>query len=214
VFNGDLFFDVLIALFALLNPLYAIPVFLGMSVSFTSGERQRTAAMAAVTVLVALCVAALIGDQILRLFGIHIPSFQIAGGIIVLTIALSMLKGEAEEAKDAERETASPGKDVAVYPLGIPLLAGPGVFVTTIVMSSRIGSMADALSVGAGILAVVLILWLSMAFASTVSKFLSPTVINIGTRILGILLAAIAVEMVITGIDSHFGLPYGPNLSS
>jgi len=208
LFNQDLFLDLFIALFALLNPLFAIPVFLGLTGDLDRGERQRTAAIAAITTLIALIVAALIGDQVLDLFGVHIPAFQIAGGLIVLTIALNMLKGEPVEDADTkeamENTSASPNKSVAVYPLAIPLLAGPGVFVTTIVFSSRVDSIGDIGTLSITIAAIVLVLWLSMAFATTAARFLNKTAISIGTKILGILLAAVSVEMIITGIDAHF----------
>ena len=212
MFDQDLFLDLFIALFALLNPLYAIPVFLGLTSDYTGPQRQMTAAVAALTTLIALIVAALVGYQILQLFGIHVPAFQIAGGLIVLTIALGMLKGESEEDEDAKEaikeKHAMPGKSIAVYPLAIPLLAGPGVFVTTIVFSSRVdstgGSMGGHLGLIAAIAAVVFVLWLSMAFATTAARFLNKTAVNIGIKIVGILLAAVSVEMILTGIDAHF----------
>ncbi|MCP4328300.1 MAG: NAAT family transporter [Alphaproteobacteria bacterium] len=208
MFSNDLFLDVFVALFALLNPLFAIPVFLGLTGGYDARARQRTAAIAALTTFIALIVAALIGDHILLLIGVHVPSFQIAGGLIVLTIALGMLKGEGEEdadAKEAAKEKeATPGKSIAVYPLAIPLLAGPGVFVTTIVFSSRAESVADFVTLTITIAAIVAILWLSMAFAGTAARFLNKTAINIGTKVLGILLAAVSVEMIIAGIDAHF----------
>jgi MarC family membrane protein len=208
MFDTDLFLDLSVALFALLNPLLAIPVFLGLTGDFTTAERHRTAAVAALATLIALSLAALIGDQILNLFGVHVESFQIAGGIIVLTIALGMLKGEGEEDEDVkeviEQKTKAHKKNIAVYPLAIPLLAGPGAFVTTIVFSSRLSTAGDFAALGAAMLAIVLLLWLSMAFANTAARFLNKVAINIGTKILGILLASVAVEMIIKGIDTHF----------
>jgi len=210
VFNDDLFLDFFIALFALLNPFFIVPVFLSLTAGYSQGARQRTAAIAAITVLCALIVAALIGDQILDLFGIHVAAFQIAGGLIVLTLALGMLKGEAEEEKDAkeavEERTKAPKEhgSVAVYPLAIPLLAGPGVFVTTIVFTSRINAVNDLITVSGAILAIVVVTWLALALATPMARLLNKTAINIATRILGILLAAVAVEMIISGIDKHF----------
>lgn len=208
MFHEDLFLDVLVGLFALLNPLFAIPVFLGMTGACSASERQRTAAVAALSTLVALIAAALVGDQILNLFGIHVPSFQIAGGLIVLIIALGMLKGETEEEDDArlaaKAQSTSPGRNIAIYPLAIPLLAGPGAFVTTIVFSSRVDSLGGFISLSAAIAAVVGALWLAMAFATTAGRYLNHTAINISTKILGILLAAVSVEMILTGIDDHF----------
>jgi len=222
--NVDLFLDVFVALFALLNPFFTIPVFLGLTGEALPAARQRIAAVAAVSVLVALLVAAIIGDQILELFGIHVASFQIAGGLIVLTIALNMLNSDAPETANGKSslENVNPPEEhrnIAVYPLAVPLLAGPGVFVTVVVFSSRIDSMHDMGMLGAAILAIVVITWLSMALATTVSRFITQTSIVIGTKILGILLAAVAVEMIITGINAEFfptlttsqaHLPYGP----
>jgi len=208
MFDNDLFLDMFVALFALLNPLFAIPVFLGLTGNFTARERQRTAAIAALTTFLALAVAALIGDQVLSLFGIHVESFQIAGGLIILTIAMGMMKGEEEEEEEAqeaiEETAASAKKDIAVYPLAIPLLAGPGTFVTVIVFTSRLETTTDYIALGAALIAVVLILWLAMAFATTAGRFLGKVATTIVTKILGILLAAVAVEMMIRGVDAHF----------
>ena len=153
-------------------------------------------------------MAALIGDQILALFGVHIESFQIAGGLIVLMIAFGMLKGESEEDEEAktaiEQTAAAPKKNIAIYPLAIPLLAGPGAFVTTIVFSSRLEALGDFAALGTAILSIVVVIWLAMAFATTAARFLSKIAISIGTKILGILLASVAVEMILAGIDGHF----------
>lgn len=186
----------------------AVPVFLGLTSDYTAHQRQRVAAVPSLTTFIALVIAALIGDQILLLFGIHVPSFQIAGGLIVLTIALGMLKGDSEEDEDAKeaakQKDGKPSKSIAVYPLAIPLLAGPGAFVTAIVFSSRVHSISDFLTLTAAIGAVVLVLWLAMAFATTAARFLNKTAINIGTKVLGTLLAAVSVEMILAGIDDHF----------
>lgn len=206
--NADLFLDYFVALFALLNPLLAIPLFLGMTGEYSPGKRQRTAAVTSFTVFVALIVAALVGDQLLNLFGVHTPSFQIAGGLIVLSIALSMLKDQEPGEKNTEQamqdKSDNPDKSIAIYPLAIPLLAGPGVFVATIVFSSRVNSMTDFLSVCAAIAAISLINWLAMASTRWAAQYIGDTTINIGTRILGIMLAAVSVEMILAGIDKHY----------
>jgi multiple antibiotic resistance protein len=210
VFNQDLFVSSFIALFALLNPFYTVPVFLSLTADHSHAGRRRTAAVAAMTVLCALLVAALVGDQVLDLFGIHVAALQIAGGLIVLTLAFGILKGEAEEERDAkealeeEAKTAAADKSIAVYPLAIPLLAGPAVFVTTVVFSSQVDVIGDMFGLASAIVAISLVTWIGMALATPMARLLNKTAINIGTRILGILLAAIAVEMILAGIDDHF----------
>jgi multiple antibiotic resistance protein len=212
VFNHDLFVSAFIALFALLNPFYTVPVFLSLTGDHSHGGRRRTAVIAAVTVLLALLVAALVGDQVLDLFGIHVAALQIAGGLIVLSLAFGILKGEPDEERDTkealeERARASADeKSIAVYPLAIPLLAGPAVFVTTVVFSSRVDLIGDMMGLATAIVAISFVTWLAMALATPMARLLNKTAINIGTRILGILLAAIAVEMIIAGIDDHY--PY------
>jgi multiple antibiotic resistance protein len=206
MFNPDLFLDTFVALFAVLNPLLAVSVFLSLTADESPGERQRVAAIASITTAAALCVAALIGDRILSLFGVQVPAFQVAGGIILLTIALGMLKsGFAPENTEQQIAPgpARPPRHIAVYPLAIPLIAGPGSFVTTIVMSSRVSSAGDFLALSAGIVANALVLWLSLVFAVQFARIVGQTVVSIGTPLLAILLAAIAVELVFTGIDTH-----------
>ncbi|HMB59260.1 MAG TPA: NAAT family transporter [Xanthomonadales bacterium] len=213
MFNYDLFVDFFIALLALLNPFLAIPLFLGLTGDYSAGQRQRTAAVTAFAIFVALIVAAVIGDQLLGLFGVHTPAFKIAGGLIVLTIALGMLKDSNDDDSRVrtviETRTERPGKSIAIYPLAIPLLAGPGAFVTTIVFSSRVAGVGDFLTFGAAILAIVLINWLAMASTQKVARFISETAINIVTKVLGILLAAVSVEMILAGVDEHFLPLYG-----
>jgi multiple antibiotic resistance protein len=201
MFNLDLFLDTFVALFAVLNPLLAVSVFLSLTADESPGERQRVAAIAAITTGVALLLAAAVGDQTLRLFGVHIPSFQVAGGIILLTIALGMLKHGPEPQVAAG--SSRPARAIAVYPLAIPLIAGPGSFVTTIVMSSRVASWGEFLALGAGIAANAVVLWLSLVLAVPFARIFGQTVVSIGTPLLAILLAAIAIELVFTGIDSH-----------
>lgn len=207
MFDQELFLDFFIALFALLNPLLAIPVFLGLTGNFSVVQRQRTAAVASLTTAIALIVAALVGDRLLALLAINVPSFQIAGGLIVLSVAFAMLKQDTDEKPlpdEANRDAVSQGGGIAIYPLAIPLLAGPGAFVTTIVFSSRVDTLGDLAAICAAIAATALVLWLAMAFATAAGRFLNQTAISIGTKILGILLAAISVEMIIAGIDAHF----------
>jgi multiple antibiotic resistance protein len=206
MFDLDLFLDTFVALFAVLNPLLAIPIFLSLTADDSPGQRQRIAVVASITTGVALWVAALIGDQILNLFGIQVPSFQVAGGIILLTIALGMLKREPEHEHAQQQISQSPPqphRDVAIYPLAIPLIAGPGSFVTTIVISSRVDSFGDFLALSAGIGSIVLVLWLGLAFAVPASRLLGRTAVSIGTPLLAILLAAVAVELVFAGLDTH-----------
>lgn len=205
-FHADVFFKFIAALVALLNPLYGIPVFLTLTEGDSPAERRRTATVVGITVFIAATIATLVGEEILSFFGISVPSFQIAGGIIILGIGLTMMKDDERSTADTRaKETAREGqRRIAVVPLSIPLTIGPGAFATIILFAHLLdnpGEIATMLPVVAG---VSLAVWLGLLFADPISKFLGETLINVVTRIMAIMLSAIAVEMVIDGAFQAF----------
>ncbi|MEM7464793.1 MAG: MarC family protein [Pseudomonadota bacterium] len=189
------------AFVALANPLYGIPIFLDLTQDFTVQQRRRTAFVGAFTVFVAATIATLIGEEILRFFGIDVPAFQIAGGIIVLGIGLSMLndspsKGDAK----AIENKSSRGSSVAVVPLSIPLTIGPGAFATVILFSHQLSDGSEIMTMVPVIVLISLIIWVALLFAGPIAKKLGTTGISVVSRIMAIILAAVAVEMMISGI--------------
>jgi multiple antibiotic resistance protein len=210
LFHADVFFKFLAALLALLNPLYAIPVFLSLTQGYSPAERNRTASIASATVATTGVIATLIGEEVLSVFGIDIPSFRIAGGIIILGIALAMLKAEAPAAGDAK--AASEGRarqgSIAVVPLAIPLTLGPGTIATVIVFAHQLDDGSELVTLVPVVLGASLLIWLGLRFAGPIAATLGDTVISVITRIMAIILAAVAVEMVVTGavqaVDQHY----------
>jgi multiple antibiotic resistance protein len=203
------------ALFAILNPFGNTAIFLSITAERSSAERQKIAVMTSAAVLVTLPVAAVIGRDILALFGISIGAFRIPGGIIVLLIALSMLRARpsavhhsAEEEVDAqlaEEEVDAQLKDnPAIFPLAIPVIAGPGAIATVILYAEHADGLGGALTIGVVILLKCGVLVVALCAAGRLSSLLGPTGINVLTRLTGMILAAIAVEMMAGGLVDLF----------
>ncbi|MGE5248237.1 MAG: MarC family protein [Verrucomicrobiota bacterium] len=200
------YLKIFIALLAIVNPIGSVPLFLSLTENQAQEERYRTATIAAVTTAAVLAGACLFGDAILRLFGVGIDSFRVGGGILLLLMAISMFHAEQsrsrqtpEEAVEAEERTA-----VAVVPLAIPLLSGPGAISTMIIYTTQgKGPAHIAILVGGSVL-VGAIVWVSLRLAIPIGRFLGRTGINIATRLMSLLLAAIAVEFIAGGIGGLF----------
>jgi len=194
-----------IAIFVLINPLEGIPFFLAGTAHSTPGERLKVAARASLTVLSLLVVALLAGKGILYLFGIEIATFTIAGGIIIFIIALRMVLDPPQSA-----ETNSPqGSDISIVPLGTPLLAGPGPISSVIVYSGKgIGEQTafwvNDLVLLALVLLAALATYIALRLAVPVGKALGPTGINVLMRVAGIIVAAIALQMILSGLLTTF----------
>jgi multiple antibiotic resistance protein len=213
LFHQDVFLRFLAALLALLNPLYGIPIFLSMTKGYSPAERNRTALIAAITVTITGVAATMIGEEVLGVFGIDIPSFRTAGGIIILGIALAMLKADDTAAGDAK--AASDGHErkgsIAVVPLAMPLIIGPGTIATAIVFAHELDNASEIVTLVPVVLGACFLVWLGLRFADPIAALLGDTVINVIARIMAIILAAVAIEMIFTGvvevIDQHY-----PNL--
>lgn len=210
LFDTGLFLKFAAALVALINPLYGIPIFLGMTKGYSPAERRRIANIVAITVFVSATIAAVIGEEILGFFGIGVPSFQIGGGIIVLLVGLAMLQEKSSAGDEkAIDEGQQKGSDFAVVPLSIPLTIGPGTFATIILFAHLLSDGGEFVTMIPVIFVISVLTWLGLIFADPISRLLGNTTINVITRIMAIILVAIAVEMVVNGVVSayhdHFG---------
>ena len=196
----------LIGLLAIVNPLGAVPIFVALTSGTIEAERKKIAKIVVMAVMVILFVALLFGDLLLQFFGITIYSFSVGGGILILLMAISMLQAKisavshtAEEA----REGASK-ESVAVVPLAMPLLAGPGAISTVILYAHKNSSVTHYAILGVDILIVGVLLWAVLQLVPWISRHVSQTGINIFTRIMGLILAAIAIEFIATGLKGLF----------
>ncbi len=189
-------------LLAIVNPIGSVPIFIGLTRQQNNAERARTALIAASTVAVVLTITLLTGERILQLFGISLASFRVGGGILVLLIAISMLHAKVSPARQTEEEAqdAVEKETVAVVPLGIPLLSGPGAISTVVVYAGRGNALGHYAIIELEILLVAATVWASFRAAPYIAGMLGRTGINVVTRLMGLIMAAIAVEIMANGI--------------
>ncbi len=192
-----------IAIFVLVNPLEGIPLFLSETQNVPKQKRLAIARKASIGVTVILLFSLFLGRLILELFGIDIAAFQLSGGIIIFIIALKMVLTSEDSSKDAGGDTTQPAKDpdrIAIVPLAIPLLAGPGP-ISSVILYGNVGhGLEHYLIISGIILAVGFATWLSLKAAAPMTTFLHQSGVNVLTKISGLLVAAIAAEMAVTGL--------------
>jgi len=196
----------LTALLVILDPFAAIPIFLSLTQNYSSAERNRSVNLAAVTVAIVLCLSAMFGETMLTVLGTSLPSFRVGGGIVLLLMALTMLRAQPEQMRTTYAETAEAEnrENVAIVPIAIPLLAGPGSISTVIIQMHRPGHEYHLLWVIAIILFVSLLLWVVLRLAIPIGRVLGPLGLNILNRLFGLILTAIAVEIMANGLRGLF----------
>jgi multiple antibiotic resistance protein len=192
----------LIGLMVIVNPLLAVPAFAALTGGEDHTQRRTTAYHAALTVAVVLSASALGGQALLHLFGISVPAFQVGGGILILLMAIAMLHARMSGARHTEEEAdeAQEKEQVGVVPLGVPLLAGPGAISTVIIYAHNGTGWLYTGVLVAEIWLVAGLVWLSLHLGEGVARVLGTTGLNIATRIMGLLLAAIAVGFITHGL--------------
>jgi multiple antibiotic resistance protein len=196
-----------VALFVILDPFIAIPLFLALTREYSQAERNRVARMAAITVAIVLIVAALFGEKMLTLMGTSLASFRVGGGLVLLLMALEMLRAnEREIVADAAHLPTQHTTSIAIVPIALPLLAGPGSISAVIIQMHRSSEPWHASITIALILTVCLFIWLILRLATTIGKTLGASGLNILNRLFGLILAAIAVEIMANGLRTLFPL--------
>lgn len=194
-----------VTLVAVLDPFLAIPIFLGVAAARAPAARRRLVQAVTLTVFAVLAGAAVFGDALLQLIGASLPAFRVGGGLVLLLMALAMLNARVGGVRqtEAEAEELESGDPSGVVPLAVPLLAGPGAISTSILAGQAGGALHVAIVVGC-IAAVCALLWIVLALAERIGSRLGITGLNIATRLLGLALAAIAVEMMAAGLRELF----------
>lgn len=199
-------FKPLLTLLAIVNPLAIVPFFIHYTQDFTTAQRRRTIWISAFTAFSVIALSALLGLQLLAFFGISLASFQVGGGMLLLTSALSMLNAQPAEAKSnaAEMQDAAARASIAVVPLTIPLLTGPATMSTVVIYADKAKSFLQlGMLVGYGVV-VALATALCFALAEPIARVLGKTGINVMTRLMGLILAALAVEIMSNGLSKLF----------
>ena len=196
----------LVGLLSIVNPIGSTPIFLNLTMNQSPDERNRTGLVTALSVGIILVVSLVAGEAVLSFFGITVSSFRVGGGIILLLMAISMMHAHMSPVKHTEEEAqdATEKNSVAVVPLGIPLLAGPGAISTVIVFAHRGSSLSHYLLLALEIFGIACIVWICLRLAALISAALGKTGMNIITRIMGLIMAAISVEFITDGLKQIF----------
>lgn len=191
----------------IVDPVAVIPTYLVITQDESPEQRRRTAARACVAAAVLLIVFGVAGRLIFRIFGITLPSFRIAGGVILWLVAFDMLRGSrSTQESPAEIAEGQLKEDVAMTPLAMPMLAGPGAISTVMVLAGQAGSLAGHVVVYGSVALTAFLSWLTLRAGERLLVALGQTGIRMMTRIMGLLLAAVATQFILTGVKDGLHL--------
>ncbi len=195
------------SLFVIIDPLALVPVFLAMTPGDSAAQRMRMAKIACLVATGVLVVFGLVGQRIFAFLGITLPAFQMAGSVILLMIALDMLRAHPSPTRESpeEQKAGAAKDDIAITPLGVPLLAGPGAITNTIILESKAHGFAHTLALYGCILAVCGVSYLILRISAQGARLLNPIAMKIATRLMGLLLAAIAFQFLINALKALKG---------
>jgi len=201
---------VFMGFFAMLNPIGNIPVFLGMVQDFDKKTQNRVALRATLTAFTIIAIFCIFGHIIFRVFGITVPAFQVAGGIIVFIIGFQMLNARENpihaQTKEEKEQMEQVAHDMAISPLGIPLLAGPGTISTAMNFVGAERSLTNVILVVAIFGLMCLITYLLFYSSRFIAQKVNPSLLKVVSRIMGLILAVIAVQMIINGVEGTIDL--------
>lgn len=206
-FNVSELLKTFIALLAIINPPAILPAYLGLTQSMDSSVQQRIVRMSSTAVFIVLAVSALIGEFVLKIFGISISSFQIGGGILLSVIAYGMMfanDSQHTQKSEEEEEARRKGDSIAIVPLTIPLLTGPGSMSLCIITASKYHSVVGYLYILLSALAIAIITRYTLRSAATIKSFLGATGLNIMVKVMSLFLMALAIELIVDGIGTLF----------
>jgi multiple antibiotic resistance protein len=188
-----------IALIAIVDPIGCLPLFLSLTGQHKKINKKNIVKMTAITVFIILVTSLFLGDKILNMFGITMPSFQICGGILLLIMAISMMLGK-HQIIESGQNGKSDKELIAFVPLSIPLLAGPGAMSNMIIAAHQAPNFINQSFLILPCLAVSLLIWLTLSFAENISKVIGAIGTKIITRVMGLLLGSMAIEFITRGV--------------
>lgn len=196
-------------MFVIISPLAIVALFVSMTAMHTVKERLRTARMGCLVAFFVMAFFALAGRKIFEFFGISIGSFYIAGGVLIFLVGLDMLRAQDSDTRVTEDEVKESKaavknkEDISITPLGIPVIAGPCCITNTIAQQAKAVNWLEFVSGFVAIALVVYVLYVCLVVSARGAKWLTPTILRLSYRLSGLILAALAVEMFITGIKSE-----------
>lgn len=194
------------AIFVVTDPIGLVPIFLAMTRSYSAEQRRVTAIRAAFIMALTLGVFALTGTSILEFFGISLAAFRIAGGVLLLLLAIDMLRAQPSRQRTTPEEEAAGAEqvDVSVFPLGIPMLAGPGSIATVIMLMTQAQLPMERIVVFVAIGVTAIVTAMLLIGATFLERRMSPNLLAVLERVMGLLLAALAVQFVVDGARESF----------
>ncbi|HUR91000.1 MAG TPA: MarC family protein [Ramlibacter sp.] len=204
------FIKPLITLLAVVNPLAIVPFFIHYTQGFSHSQRRRTIITASITSFLVIAASALLGLQILEFFGISLASFQVGGGMLLLISSMNMLNAQPAEAKppardmEAGAQKAAAGASIAVVPLTIPLLTGPATMSTVVIYAERAHTLWELMALVSYGIVIGVATFICFALAEPIARVLGDTGIKVMTRLMGLILAALAVEVMAVGLVKLF----------
>jgi multiple antibiotic resistance protein len=207
----EYFLLVFSTVFVIVDPIAAVPTFLAITPHNSAAQRARMAMVACIVVGIVLSLFATLGQALFKLLGITMPAFQIAGSILLMLVALDMLRARRTEVKETEEETAAGMEktDIAVTPLAVPILAGPGACSTVLMLHTQAIGVAQVAVLYVCIWLVALLSFVIFWLAARHARLLPPITLRVVQRLMGLLLAAIAVQFFLTGVKTS-GI-FGPS---
>lgn len=194
-----------IALLSIVNPLGAIPIFLSITKDFSEGEIKKIASSCSLAVVITIIISLVIGQKILQFFGISIASFRVGGGFLLFTMSLSMISAKSHNSKmnKDEVEEYDPS-EIGIVPLAIPLLAGPGAISTSIIKAEALNTTTAWIGIVLITIFVGLLIKIVLSFSRPIGDKLGTLGLNVMTRVMGLILMALAIEFVTLGIKQLF----------
>ena len=197
----DQFLQVVVALLAITDPPGAVPAFLSLTSTMPEAARKKAPLRAAVAVTLILGVSLLAGEALLRLFGISLPAFQAAGGLLILLMGLEMLRGSPTKVQD-ESKGEEDSDDRILVPLAMPLIAGPGAIATVITFTAKETSWVGSTRIGGAILVVGVVIFITLRSAEWLQRTISERGQRIFLRFMGLILVAVGAQLLLSGIHS------------
>ena len=196
----------IVGMFVIVDPIGSVGIFLSVTNGFTQIKKEKAARFAGITVAAVLVIAALMGQAILDLFGIRLAAFSVAGGILFLILAVEMIRGEGASQFHNLSKRSEQLPAAAIVPLGVPLMAGPGAISTVILASPGSANWFETTILISSIAVLGMVTWLCFSYAQYIGKLIGDIGIQLISRIMGLILAALAVEYMVKGLQILFNL--------
>lgn len=196
----------IVSVFALMNPLAAVPIYLGLTADLDANTQRRIPFKTAAAAFLIMVIAFIAGETILLMFSVSIPALRIAGGIVILSMGWSMLQARTSRTRQTaeEAEEACSRDSIAIIPMAIPVTAGPGAISLMVIAASYPNPIEGRIAIIVAVLFVCVLLWLFLKSARTISHVLGRTGMNIVTRIMGLLMLAVGIEYMARGLGEMF----------